>query len=118
MNAKELRIGNLVYNSIEKEYCEITADDILHLSEGMDCFVFEPIPLTDEWLIEFGFEKDKDGVLKISNCMYWLDTGFIQIANGYTPLMNAKCQYVHQLQNLYFALKQKELNYKKENPTL
>lgn len=73
------------------------------------------IPLTPEILDKCGFEKDKDGVYNINGyainkVMYWLDTGHLQIALAYTPILNAPCKYLHQLQNLYFALTGKELN--------
>ena len=74
-----------------------------------------PIPLTEEWLIKFGFEKWLDGVyyIEISNeqCEYNLrifeDIGHVFIDHNKRIMIDLK--HVHQLQNLYFALTNKEL---------
>lgn len=120
MKANELRIGNLVYyrkdvlrvSKIVKYRFECEGLNGFIDYTNLDCDTFEPIKLNNKWLLKFGFEKDKDNVFQLSNCVFWLDTGFIQIANCYTPIMNINCKYVHQLQNLYFALKGEELTVK------
>lgn len=65
MKATELRIGN-VYNSVKFRTaveCELTdLAELCHRSDGayndppID-EMFEPIPLTELWLLRFGFEK-------------------------------------------------------------
>ena len=80
----------------------------------------KPIPLTEEWLVKFGFKiegktwgntnysKDFSGI--------WLqDRGELYkctISNGNKHI---EIRYVHQLQNLYFALTGEELNQNKED---
>lgn len=67
-----------------------------------------PIPITEEWLLKFGFLFDgaafnnKIRVFKIANAVVWNPCEDV----------TATMQYVHQLQNLYFALTGKELEYK------
>lgn len=118
MIAKELRIGNYVF---EYEDDELT---------NIDCWEFErarlentpnemnwlyPIPLTEEWLLKFG--------LKLNDCdnyeteyTYRLNMPFIVLDREdgyyYIDAPNMRLEYVHQLQNLYFALTGEELNIK------
>lgn len=116
MNAKEFRIGNKVqfYKSMIQEIQYGHIDGILfneywneyeyvipEYSRSAYLLIqgFQPIPLTDEWLLKFGFiefeaeyfKKDNFKIVK-SFDNYWLD-GF-----------GTELKYVHQLQNLYFAL--------------
>ena len=66
---------------------------------------FEAIPLTEEWLLKFGFT--------FSDMIYSFD-GFeiLDLKQGlefYNHDYPIKIKYVHQLQNLYYALTQTEL---------
>lgn len=69
----------------------------------------EPVKLTNEWLEKFGFKKGSDG--------YWDEyskgnlkhlTSFDDGDYEYNPAA-IEIKYVHQLQNLYYALCQEEL---------
>lgn len=97
---------------------------------GYTCGVldhFEPIPLTEEWLLRFGFKKNEpeisDGYFN-----WWnkeksvsVDVEYVLTDNGVELLYYYVLQdingcrpykhiiYVHQLQNLYFALTGQEL---------
>ena len=121
MKATELRIGNLVFADLygEKEIlvesiCSIN-NDVFNSTTGEIPFSsLKPIPLTEEWLLKFGFE------LKIGN--YHLENFRFNISNpmnydgflfcdGYSVLTE-KIKHVHQLQNLYFALTGEELTLK------
>lgn len=119
MKASELRIGNYIkrpngarYNGEIKQVSELTIVAIK--SNDVELL---PIPLTEEWLLKFGFEKfiyppmptafqeivsySLNGLeysTANSSCFRWY--------GGYC-IENIK--YVHQLQNLYFALTGKEL---------
>ena len=108
MNPKELRIGNWVLNDgnlfqIEHGY-EI--GDAIHQ--------YEPTPLTEEWLLKFGFEN---GNLEMSNNDLW-DKHWIgdfeieKYENRFTLSLTpfyTDIYFVHHLQNLYFALTGNEL---------
>jgi hypothetical protein len=119
MNANELRIGDYVFFNTNKKPFQITAAGILDMS-NYECknppFNYEPIALTEEWLVKFGFEKLYSSAIHttfsngtILSYYVWHKSG-----NQYADIYGAKvrCQYVHQLQNLYFALTGLELEVK------
>lgn len=116
MDAKELRIGNFVYLSNGKENTiDLTdfADEFEYLGEIIPSF--KPIQLTEDWLIKFGF------ILDVKNPFNWFDINDVSISfvenrmvkeygDSYNQFEIPK--YVHQLQNLYFALTGEELTLK------
>ena len=114
MKPTELRIGNLINPS-----SPIMVEAWMLMPETG--IIFMPIPLTEEWLLKFGFKTrttvnhsvqyfigenplTRDWLLDI----LWL--------NGYEyPFYRNgffKIKYVHQLQNLFFALTAEELEIK------
>ena len=130
LSASELRIGNLILLfskrickviKIEGKSFTVKADDISDVSvfPNMSNGV-EPIPLTEEWLIKFGFELyENAGIYGLYREIFPPVSGFEITADSegywYWPsgMFNAtKIKYVHQLQNLYFALTGEELTYK------
>jgi len=72
---------------------------------------FSPIPLTEEWLVRFGFKLNKLGNL----CLYFNKTKkyitFKHYLNGWCIYLDhhPPCDHVHKLQNLIFALTGEEL---------
>ena len=123
MKATELRIGNLLrytdYTKVKEQLrgtpFELTADDMLFLSENSVHYV-DPIQLTEEWLIKFGFKRvqeDKYGChYENEDCWVYLSHGGFDVEvitddERFNLLRTYK--YVHQLQNLYFAITGKEL---------
>ncbi len=115
MNITELRIGNLVYcvatNNIQK-ITGITEEHTYVNSITFDYLEYdelEPIDITEEWLISFGFEHSDflQDFIKDSFHLIITNNGkFISPDICRSP----ELKYVHQLQNLYFALTGKELN--------
>jgi hypothetical protein len=107
MDAKEVRIGNLVYGA-EKIVYKITSD-LIHILESSPNWV-NPIPLTKNELLKLGFivSFGTTLVLRINNkgvlLVYDLNN---KTCNGLDTI-----KYVHQLQNLYFALTNKELTWR------
>lgn len=111
MKATELRIGNYVQYQDKPvkvtglNACMIDADEIFDpLIEDN----FNPIPLTEEWLKKFGFEFNQ----------YWnaYHMGRFKLNKGWylcDVVYDVAIKYVHQLQNLYFALTGEELTLKK-----
>ena len=121
MKSTELRMGNWL-NGPEgnaqvtviqnREVVEI--GEIGHVMEDVS-----PIPLTEEWLIKFGFPlqapyTDDDGISGTSRMLFDLNNGFLYSDSlawcnhvNYKPI-----KYVHSLQNLYFALTGEELTIK------
>ena len=145
IKANELRLGNLVMTKFGK----VKIIDAIH-GDGTDNYRYpgsrgiefiettdikcssdyKPIPLTEEWLLKFGFEKyeitgsyiktpkdtakgfgfrfhtqhpfTEDLFNSVVECSYMEQQLYVK--NG--------LKYVHQLQNLYFALTGNELNIK------
>ncbi|WP_131828098.1 hypothetical protein [Elizabethkingia anophelis] len=81
-------------------------------NEWIDLFQFTPIHLTEEWLVKLGFEKSDS----LSNCTKTTNGYKFDFAGGevlYLDSVRLKhIKYVHQLQNLYFALTGEELTIK------
>jgi len=116
MEAKELRIGN--WFKEYDEFRQVTYNTIRYLNNNED-ESYNPIPLTEEILLKAGFEKkgwQQYLKMKISeyNSLWYFD-GIISILcegiRDYDDLITIKseCKYVHQLQNLYYALTGEEL---------
>lgn len=122
MQANELRIGNLV------RYCPDDRDEILEVGgiykereiwylNGiyLNDNIFAPILLTEEWLERLGFEKCYSNSLGKSfdryDCIWNPSTG-VSIQYEEQMFIPVNCKYVHQLQNLYFSLTNKELEIK------
>jgi hypothetical protein len=77
----------------------------------------EPIPLTAELLEKCGFEKDgiyPDGKSFVFNGKYYLTGTWFKVHTscGTFKVLNENIEYLHQLQNLIFALTGKELEIK------
>ena len=119
MKANELRIGNWVMVFPVKnpqQVCDVMFDSVNTESVfGQHYGEVEPIQLTEEWLLKFGFEKTmswtyvKDLVGNLKLVYYLGEKGWSIGFKSYSDFPNLK--YVHQLQNLYFALTGEELTY-------
>ena len=149
LKAIELRIGNLIKiggNTLDT-YQTFTPTKvtlaILNEIAGenkerpdAELSVFQPIPITEEWLMKAGFEEKQinNGFIKqyFHDCtppkyrnnyglffrfgemrnesykMYWYASDPVNSSMHSFP-----CRYVHQLQNLYFAITGQELTFKK-----
>ena len=75
---------------------------------------YKPIPLTEEWLLKFGFVYDADSLTfdyEYNHFVFYLERDFkdIETFSFDSSFTETKVKYVHQLQNLYFALTGKEL---------
>lgn len=125
MDIKELRIGNLVsisdYNNLE--VLGISSNNVgLKLDStkfiSVQCDELQPIPITVEWLLKLGFEYhtfDKNYVITTQKDWHnsikeidgdWFYNNNFSDANCYFV---REVKYVHQLQNLYYALNEEEL---------
>jgi len=141
MEANELRIGNYVYLTADghEDEPDLVKWDIIdyeYYTDKMD--YIQPIPLTEEILLKCGFEVEKyiatgdfylcgKKVISInrrsykiiisaddySNWNFLVDSNYLykdisrEIKQNILPF-----QYLHQLQNLYFALTNQELEVK------
>ena len=80
-----------------------------------------PIPLSEEWMLKFGFEKEEVDAPAIATWNEWWLDGFEISSRGteggsenqfYYGVVTREVKYVHQLQNIYFALTGEELTLK------
>ena len=109
MKANELRINNYVYLKHEDDENEVLKFDF---EMGWNFDFIEPIPLTKEWLLKFGFEKEDEFLeLQINDdiSIIWVGYLSIMIQGTIGFMYESELIYVHQLQNLYFALIGEEL---------
>jgi hypothetical protein len=155
MESKDLRIGNLIF--AEDKIVGVDYLNRFSIGWGEGNFApnkfdfFNPIPLNEEWLLKFGFEKkimyswkgnglDYQPETSKTECQdYVLNNNFIAryYSWSYRKTENDEwitdisfqlykhewyekcfendicfneCKYVHQLQNLYYAIMGVELN--------
>ena len=123
METKDFRYGQYYqYDGIIFKHICIYCDNVIFHHEGKQYIVdikdVEGVPVDEEWLLKFGFEKVEyiDGLL----CGYHLPNFRVELNEGYL-VIETRCSkrnwgeklhnkyYVHQLQLLHFALEQKEL---------
>jgi hypothetical protein len=127
MKAEELRIGNFIKGCNVYDGRELTVSkvgfDVVFFFNGFageypnDC---EGIELTEQWLEKFGFlctvprfryETDKYLIEQ------WVtaDSYFFRVKTSASEsIMIAEVEFVHQLQNLYFALTGREIELTKQ----
>lgn len=103
MKASELRISNWVHLCDGIDTYEIQVQYDTFSKVKFNPSYWKPIPLTEEWLLKFGFKplgKDwqKNGII-----IHTRKRGFVLRKS--VPII----EYVHQLQNLVYALTGKEL---------
>jgi len=130
MKPTELRIGNLFDFSYSQDGY-LAVEEIRKENEGFkghyavfrngsikvlieeDCLY--PIPLTEEWLLKFGFEQP---YIELTTKEFVKGDLIIYLYKPvnrewyYGSWREGKIKYVHQLQNLYFALTGEELTIK------
>lgn len=121
MKASELRIGNYLQtiDGFTFQWESENFDDNLRFKGDVEIVEDSiiPIPLIEEWLLRFGFEKNDfyeeelsynfNDVIPYSS--YYPNIKLIVNADWESGI---KLEFVHQLQNLYFALTGEELKIK------
>lgn len=113
MKANELRIGNYTINE-NGGVVEMYSTRIRIFSDGT--INYKPIPLTEEWLLKFGFEESENCYeLEINGSISIFFAGYLGVMiDGVFSFLDKDQFYVHQLQNLYFALTNEELTLKQD----
>jgi hypothetical protein len=114
METTELTIGNIIYDDagIPVEVFSLTRDEI-----NNDSYFYEyhPVPLTDEILRDWcGFKSDHPAYYYIfieddKFHVYYNNSGLHIYSVKYRYAYLTEIKYLHQLQNLYFALTGEEL---------
>jgi len=119
MKATELRVGNYI-NEVGTGIIQVTPENILYLYKQYGITnKFDPIKLTKEWMVRFKFKQYTPmqepstwfNMIKIMDKSLYSDG--IYRWNGREN--HVILRYVHQLQNLYFALTGEELPTKPNN---
>jgi hypothetical protein len=135
MRSSEFRLGNLlqatarggykVFEPIDSGLMQIIISlagaEAIHGENVFLNFTWQPVPLDAEWLERLGFEPDQQGwKIKISEQAFIWRGNFEQVVRFCSSEIDYSypihlvapvyhLQYVHQLQNLYFALTGEEL---------
>lgn len=130
MKAEELRLRNLVYsyeNKLQTVYGILIENNFQKIFTDKDANLYfhvdglRPIQLTEEWLVKAGFEKEEEyefGVLicyryiletRKTNCVFTSNYSTEECIYVNYNQGGVDIEYVHQLQNLYFALTGTEL---------
>ena len=131
MKANELRIGNLVkidcpdFENKIQSIPNIHEKGVLINGNPYSLLELQPIPLTEEWLLRFGFRKkasfsdhtihiDMTNILCLDNDNNESEFSAVSIydVDEGVWIYLESIQYVHQLQNLYFVLSREELKLK------
>ena len=118
MNANELMLGNYVKEIATNRIGTILYVDfdktkvkLEHSTLFCPIDMIEPIPLTEKWLLDFGFKSEgsKDYLFisldKKDECYLYfnpLGKGIAINQNGKEGSFEMNIKFVHQLQNLYF----------------
>ena len=137
MKANEIRIGNFVTDEFYESFSTIIEVESIN-EKGINLLIeddgkwaeisdrwIEPeykfdllfgIPLTEEWLLKFGFVKIrglhlcKGYTINSGEYLVYIDDRGVYLKTN----KNIVIKYVNQLQNLYFALTGEELTFKSE----
>jgi len=105
-------VKNINYSTIRAYVFNDIEDDLFN------CEDIEPIPLTEEWLVKFGFNDLEESSIKRSILRQFLSEAVVSqetIDNQtkwivyFVTKSGHKIQYVHQLQNLFHSLCGEEL---------
>lgn len=120
MKASDLRIGN--YYDCNGQIEVVNPNTITDVWESERTWC-KPIPLSEDWLIRFGFKKEKvssyggadmwQGMSAYSYNGEWLFRGSPKSGLKLVGYFNSDIRYVHQLQNIFLALTGKELTIEK-----
>jgi hypothetical protein len=143
IKANELRIGNLVFDNEDRldntiftvsrvelpEYTDWNDGDGYSVTaskgDSNNYYSLKPagIPLNEEWLVKFGFEKEEADAKGIAVWDEFYHGTFL-ISNHGTGIEDyhfiayegevVDVRFVHELQNLFFAIKGEELTIKEK----
>jgi len=122
MTTQELRLGNYVYGLTDRiETIQgigkmlLTKTGKLERLFSVECADVNPIPLTEQWLLDFGAIQKQGRAYFIGKLNFTYEHNELsQFVRFHYSGKVAYLQYVHQLQNLYFALTGTELTLKTE----
>jgi hypothetical protein len=129
LKTEELRIGNLVYFNDnmfpgkENQIVEIIkiSKNFVYDKTNKNTMIgelenYKPIEINQDILLKLGFNWN-DGApyhdeTILEDCFFGYSQNEIQIFSGYEYKLLKRIKYVHQFQNIYFLLTNKELKTK------
>jgi hypothetical protein len=131
---RELRIGNwykadiTIQGSIgaklgfgEDRMFKMTKEHLVLILRFDLEFKIKPVPLTEEILLKCGFELGSNGWYSLESCLFDFNCLDISINQEFAAIeygsrydthacnLTGNIRYLHQIQNLYFALTNEEL---------
>ena len=119
MKITELRVGNWINlhkNVLYEPYQNSSGFDLYKLDES-DCSDASPIELNEDILVKCGFVKGVDNVFFLKTNLFYIrifeEIGHVLFSlDKYSNSLKVSdsTKHLHQLQNLYFALTNEELN--------
>ena len=126
----ELRINNYVYYNNEYNELGVITEiktslipkiNYVGINNRVDIYYqtknINPILLSEKWLLNFNFEK-KENNWKVLDLIYfkfsWERLAGLTLTIDGNSIYLSNIKYIHQLQNLYFALSGEELTLKKQ----
>lgn len=119
MNVSELRIGNLFLDG-KGRLCRVDSINCNYfkapaIKGAMTTLPNIAIQITEDWLIKLGLTKSNE-IPNSQRIFYNIGTFICEVGIGTVAIYYTKSKelisfikYVHQLQNLFFALTEKEL---------
>ncbi len=125
----ELRINNYVYYNNEYNELGVITEiktslipkiNYVGINNRVDIYYqtkhINPILLSEKWLLNFNFEK-KENNWKVLDLIYfkfsWERLAGLTLTIDGNSIYLSNIKYIHQIQNLYFALSGEELTLKK-----
>ena len=110
MKANELRTGNLINDAIKGYVVVVTVQEIKLIQNPIHAMQLKPIPLTPEWLATLKFKEVRAHVwMKGDFGLEYFAYEGQYFSDNIEHINQLPIEYVHQLQNLYFALTGEEL---------
>ena len=122
IQANELKLGNYLFDTVKKINIQVKKEHIDHINQcnflnactkiGNIDIGFEPIPITKERLLKYGFEHYRVGLFGNGFKIGTFELLYNNKKYIFVPYPSFEIEYVHQLQNLYFSFTQTELEIK------
>lgn len=123
MKAEELRLNNLINiggNTIDTyqtyKPTKVTLAILNEIAgenrERPDAIlsVFQPIPLTEEWLLKSEYSRRKDYIVIDRFSLRWRpDYNYWYVQDNYSSCYLTKLEFVHEWQNFYYVMQGEEL---------
>ena len=114
LTAQELRIGNYVVGASRGGFHQVDIGILDYINKHKSGY--GRIPITEEWLLKFGFKfhgyNSQDMAVHRRCDNVWIVKNIVT-KKYYLDEYDLEIKYIHQLQNLYFAITGEELKLNK-----